>query len=130
MNIRSMNSNIEESRSRKIHTVKDMYITNDVLQTSSRKKYLKESNDELLTFRVNRKIYENILANNILYFKRAYAGKLWKIITEVSFTEELICSNIQKTSNILNLQVKQYQKFASEVRRKNCKRLRTNNKKK
>lgn len=51
---------------------------------------------------------------------------LWKIITEVSFTEVLISSNIQKTSNIFNLKVKQYQKLTFEARRKNCKRLRPN----
>lgn len=80
-----------------------MYLVNDVLQKSGHKKYLKESNHELLPFRVNRRICENRLANNILYFKRAYAEKLWKIITEVSFTEELVSSNIQKNSNIFNL---------------------------
>lgn len=109
--------------------VKDMYFVSNVSQKSGCKKYLKESNHQLLPLQVNRITCENRVANNILYFKRAFAEKLWKIITEVSFTEELISSNILKTFSVFNLKEKWYQKLACDAKRKNCRRLRPNTKK-
>lgn len=68
------------------------------------------------------------ISSSILYFKREYTENLWKIVTEVSFTAELISSGIQKASSVFKVKGKQYQKLAAEARRKTCKRLRPNTK--